>query len=95
MTPLGRLYLLRVLSAPPVFLLGLLLVLPLGAQVRQQENGGALLGWPSIPGVLESSQLCCLLGSLWCSVLSCQDGSSGSSEASESWHPETCSSSCW
>ncbi|CAH6790125.1 lymphotoxin-alpha [Phodopus roborovskii] len=32
MTPLGRLYLLRVLGAPPVFLLGLLLVLPLKAQ---------------------------------------------------------------
>lgn len=41
MTPLGRLYLLRVLGAPAVFLLGLLLALPLGAQVRQQENGGA------------------------------------------------------
>lgn len=39
MTPLGRLYLLRVLGTPPVFLLGLLLALPLGAQVRQQENG--------------------------------------------------------
>ncbi|XP_057607992.1 lymphotoxin-alpha [Chionomys nivalis] len=32
MTPLGHLYLLRVLSAPPVFLLGLLLALPLEAQ---------------------------------------------------------------
>ncbi|XP_006995296.1 lymphotoxin-alpha [Peromyscus maniculatus bairdii] len=32
MTPLGRLYLLRVLGAPPVFLLGLLLALPLGPQ---------------------------------------------------------------
>lgn len=41
MTPLGRLYLLRVLGAPPVFLLGLLLALPLGPQVRQQDNGGA------------------------------------------------------
>lgn len=41
MTLLGRLHLLRVLGTPPVFLLGLLLALPLGAQVRQQEIGGA------------------------------------------------------
>ncbi|XP_040588405.1 lymphotoxin-alpha [Mesocricetus auratus] len=38
MTPLGRLYLLRVLGAPPVFLLGLLLALPLSAQGRSAAH---------------------------------------------------------
>ena len=40
MTPPGRLYLLRVCSTPPLLLLGLLLALPLEAQVRQQDQEG-------------------------------------------------------
>ena len=45
MTPPGRLYLLRVCSAPLLLLLlGLLLALPPEAQVRQQENENGAAG---------------------------------------------------
>lgn len=53
MTPPGRLYLLRVCSAPLLLLLGLLLALPPEAQVRQQENGGCR-GAPAKLCALES-----------------------------------------
>lgn len=55
MTPPGRLYLLRVCSAPLLLLLlGLLLALPPEAQVRQQENGGSR-GGPAHLWALEPS----------------------------------------